>query len=189
MLKNKSYENVILDIGDVLFLYRWKECIMDYGVSAEEAQRIGDEIFEGAHGLWGEWDLGTYSVDELDARYREEYPEDADIISFFLHHGEYMHKPRPAVWKMVHEVKQAGYKIYLLSNYSEELFNKHTQYADFLRDIDGKIVSYEHGVKKPDPRIYQILFETYHLDPAECIFFDDRRENCDAAIAEGMDAI
>ena len=48
---------------------------------------------------------------------------------------------RLALWELVHELKKQGYGVYLLSNYSEELFKKHTEYADFMNDIDGLIVS------------------------------------------------
>ncbi len=52
---------------------------------------------------------------------------------------------RPPVWELVHELKKQVMGVYLLSNYSEELFKKHTEYADFMNDIDGLIVSYAHS--------------------------------------------
>lgn len=78
--------------------------------------------------------------------------------------------------------------MYLLSNYSEELFKKHTEYADFMNDIDGLIVSYMVHKAKPDPAIYAALCEKYELNPSECLFFDDRLENVQAAISYGMQA-
>ena len=41
-------------------------------------------------------------------------------------------------------------------------------------------------MKKPDSRIYQILLTRYSLNPAECLFLDDREENLRAAALQGM---
>jgi HAD superfamily hydrolase (TIGR01509 family) len=38
---------------------------------------------------------------------------------------------------------------------------------------------------KPDPAIYRTLTARYGLDPAETLFIDDRKENVEAAVAEG----
>ena len=65
---------------------------------------------------------------------------------------------------------------------------KHTEYADFMNDIDGLIVSYMVHKAKPDPAIYAALCEKYELNPSECLFFDDRLENVQAAISYGMQA-
>lgn len=42
---------------------------------------------------------------------------------------------------------------------------------------------------KPNPNIYQYLFDTYHLDPSECFFINDLEENIAAARNLGMDGI
>ena len=81
-----------------------------------------------------------------------------------------------------------GYKIYLLSNYSEELFRKHTREASFMDDIDGKVVSYEIHEGKPDEAIYRYLLDTYGLVASESMFFDDRTENVETARRLGIQA-
>ncbi len=110
-------------------------------------------------------------------------------MAWFLRHGEYMPVARPEIWDRVHELKKRGYGIYLLSNYSEDLFRKHTQYADFMNDIDGKIVSYAVHLVKPDHAIYEELVRRYNLTREDCIFFDDREENVAAAIECGIRAV
>ena len=47
------------------------------------------------------------------------------------------------------------------------------------------MVSCEEHIIKPDPAIYATLTERYGLDPAETLFIDDRKENIEAAIAQG----
>ena len=46
---------------------------------------------------------------------------------------------RPEVWDKVAALKEKGYKIYLLSNYSEELLHVHTKGAKFLNVLDGEL--------------------------------------------------
>lgn len=184
-----KYKNIIFDVGDVLLQYRWKDMLVDYGLSAEEAERVGTELFDNPERLWSEFDLGEIPDEELIARYSKKYPKDKEAIAWFIRHGEYMHVARPAVWKMVKKLKQEGYGIYLLSNYSEGLFKKHTEYADFMQDIDGMVVSYMVNKAKPDRAIYQALCDKYNLKPEECLFFDDRAENVEGAVKFGMDSI
>ena len=157
---------VIFDVGGVLLQYRWKYVLIDYGLSEEEAERVG-----------------------IISDYLRKYKEDGKVMAWFLRHGEYMPVARPEIWDRVHELKKRGYGIYLLSNYSEDLFRKHTQYADFMNDIDGKIVSYAVHLVKPDHAIYEELVRRYNLTREDCIFFDDREENVAAAIECGIRAV
>ena len=110
--------------GMFLLSYRWKYMLMDYGLSEEEAVRIGTEMFDDPEGLWGLLDLGTVPQQEIIEHYCRKYPADEKVIRWFIGHGEYMPVARPAVWELVHELKKQGYGVYLLSNYSEELFKK-----------------------------------------------------------------
>jgi putative hydrolase of the HAD superfamily len=41
---------------------------------------------------------------------------------------------------------------------------------------------------KPDLKIYQHICQKFDLVPAECVFFDDRKVNTDAAKTAGMQA-
>lgn len=185
----EKIKNIIFDVGDVLIQYRWKAMLMDYGLPEDEAVRIGSRMFDDPDKLWCVFDLGTLSEEQIIAEYCRKYPADAEIITWFIRHGEYMHVPRPAVWKRVRQLKEKGYGIYLLSNYPEKLFKKHTQYADFMNDIDGLVVSYMVKKAKPDPAIYAALCEKYGLDKSECLFFDDRIENVTGAKKFGMEAV
>ena len=39
---------------------------------------------------------------------------------------------------------------------------------------------------KPSPGIYQALLERYGITPKRAVFFDDRKENVEAACKEGI---
>lgn len=180
-------KNIIFDVGDVLLEYRWKDMLCDYGLEESEAERVGNLMFNDE--LWHVLDLGIKTDREVIDEYKKKYPKDAEVIEWFITHGEYMHVQRPDVWYRVHLLKKKGYRIYLLSNYSKNLFNKHTRGATFLDEIDGKVVSYEINVAKPDKGIYMYLLNKYSLNPSECIFFDDRLENIKAAEELGIKSI
>ena len=60
---------------------------------------------------------------------------------------------------------------------------------NFLDDLDGYLFSYEIHKVKPNPEIYEALYERYGLNPAECLFIDDLKENIAGARATGMDGI
>lgn len=175
----KTYKNLIFDVGNVLFQYRWKAMLMDYGLPESEAERIGRELF--SNPKWHTYDLGIETDEEICHDYQKLYPDDAKAIEYFMRHGEYMHVPRPEIWERIHTLKQKGYHLYLLSNYPEKLFKKHVEYADFMNDLDGMMVSYMIHIGKPDARIYEALLNKYDLKAEDCLFFDDREENVEAA--------
>lgn len=55
--------------------------------------------------------------------------------------------------------------------------------------FDAIIESSKAGVRKPDPRIYQMMCETLEVDPEACIYLDDLGINCKPAAGLGMKAI
>ena len=183
----KVIKNIILDIGDVLLEYRWHDMLTDYGLTDEDAEKVGTLMFN--DNLWHELDLAVMTYDEIVRQYTDNYPEYADTIQWFLSHGEFMHVKREDVWEKVHKLKEKGYGIYILSNYSEELFGKHTSDAPFIGWADGIVVSYQIHITKPDGRIYKYLLDKYSLKAEECIFFDDREENTEGARKLGINAV
>lgn len=182
-------QNLIFDVGDVLLEYRWFEMLTrDYGISEAEARRIGGEMFDNEIWVQG-MDGGRLSLDEAVHEYEKKYPDDVDVIGWFLKNGEQMAIKRPEVWDKIAALKDKGYSIYILSNYSEELFRMHTKGALFLDLLDGGIVSYQVHALKPEPEIYQILLDKYGLQTEECLFFDDRADNVESARALGIRAV
>ncbi len=180
-------KNIVLDVGDVLLEYRWKEMLTDYGLSKEKAEYLGTTLF--GDPLWEEFDVALRPREEIIADYLDKYPKYKEEILWFMSHGERMHLPRPEVWETVHALKEKGYGIYILSNYSKELFDIHTKGASFLKDADGMVISYQVHKIKPDPAIYEYLLQTYGLQAEECLFFDDRPANTEGARHVGMHTV
>jgi len=80
------------------------------------------------------------------------------------------------------------YKIGLLSNASdnwlEELFT-----PEELSLFNDTVLSFEHGIVKPDPAIFNLAAKRLGVQTGECVFVDDRLEYCNGATKAGMRAI
>lgn len=179
--------NIIFDVGDVLLKYRWRDMLTkDHGLSPERAELIGQHMFESPY--WSILDLGTESDEEVLTHFGQCFPDEIDDIVWFHDHADLMPVDRPAVWEAVHTLKEKGYRLYILSNYSKYLIDIHTAGKPFVQDFDGGLVSYEIHRIKPDPYIYTALLEKYDLPADECFFYDDRPANTAAAVDLGIES-
>jgi putative hydrolase of the HAD superfamily len=86
------------------------------------------------------------------------------------------------------ELQGHDLRIWGLSNYSPWM----EQLRDRLqldRFIEGYVLSYETGYRKPDPRAYEPLLQRAAIQAAECLFVDDRQPNVEAARKLGINAV
>ena len=91
--------------------------------------------------------------------------------------------------KVLSELKEKGVLLYILSNWSAETYPIAEERFDFLSWFDGKIISGEAGIVKPDLKIYKLLINRYDLNPQHTIFIDDKEENIRAAELLGIHGI
>ncbi len=63
------------------------------------------------------------------------------------------------------------------------------EFAAVMARFDHVIESSKAGVRKPDPRIYQMMCDHLGLAPTQCVYLDDLGINCKPAAALGMTAI
>jgi 2-haloacid dehalogenase len=75
---------------------------------------------------------------------------------------------------------------YALSNWPHESFARQRDRFSFLAWFSGIVVSGSEGVAKPDPAIFRLLLDRYHLDPASTLFIDDSATHVRAACEVGM---
>jgi putative hydrolase of the HAD superfamily len=61
--------------------------------------------------------------------------------------------------------------------------------GEIMALFDQVIESSKAGVRKPDPRIYQMMCEALGVAPGACVYLDDLGVNCKPAAALGMKAI
>lgn len=179
-------KTVIFDIGNVLIDCRGEEYMCDmFGRGL--ASSVGAATFGKPY--WKQLDQGTLSGEEATERMVLDTPElEKEIRKAMKYAGNCLFKQDYAIpW--IQELKEKGFQVLFLSNYSEYLREKNPDVLDFLPYLDGGIFSYEVKMIKPDPDIYKRLIERYGLVPEECIFIDDIAENVEAAKALGIHGI
>ena len=172
-------KNIVFDLGGVVF--------------HRDAKKVRPELIEffafifasRMPHFWEEYDRGSLTYDEvLDELSRAKGCQRA-VAESYLREALDRQEAIPQTAALIRDLKQAGYRLYVLSNMSRE-------FIDFLRQtdiyalFDGEVVSCEERVVKPEPRIYEILLDRYGLDPAETLFIDDRRSNLEAAAGFGI---
>ena len=74
-------------------------------------------------------------------------------------------------------LKGKGYGRYCLSNDVAEWSLLLRKRFSLEKYFDGWIISGEEGVRKPDPRIFDLALKKANLRPEDCLFIDDRVEN------------
>ncbi len=95
----------------------------------------------------------------------------------------------PGMYELVKKYKEKGYGIYGLTNWSAETFYKVEPKFPVFQLLDGKIVSGDVKVLKPEARIFKLLMDKYNLKPEECAFIDDNAANVAGAKAVGIQGI
>lgn len=171
-------KNVIFDIGRVLVTYEPYEYVLSYGYDVQTSKKICNIVFEDKR--WIEKDRGTISDKEYLNALITENPNYTDKIKIVYNNWLTMVKPIKETVDFYMDLKNKGYKIYLLSNFSTS-YDKVESENKFLQIADGKIISYRFKTIKPEKKIYELLLSTYNLIPQECVFIDDREENIIAA--------
>lgn len=81
------------------------------------------------------------------------------------------------------------YRLIALTNWSAETFPHALERYLFLQWFEGIVVSGDEKCIKPNPEIYNILFDRYNLIPEECIFIDDNKKNIEAGRQLKMEGI
>ncbi|MBO4428339.1 MAG: HAD family phosphatase [Clostridia bacterium] len=180
-------KNVVFDIGNVLVSFSWRECMRDCGVKEEHIERVANATVRSPY--WNELDRGEKSEDEILEQFVKNDPELEDEIRVFFAHVTDSMPPFDYSKKWLASLRQRGYKVYLLSNFSNYNFNVNVPRYTFLSETDGKIISYIYKTVKPERKIYEILLDKYALNAEECVFIDDRDDNIAAAKALGFNGI
>lgn len=87
------------------------------------------------------------------------------------------------------ETLRSGYKTGMLSNAWEGTREYVERKYGLLEVFDRVLFSYEAGVRKPDPRIFEIMLSFLDVQPGEAVFIDDFEKNILGAQKAGIQAI
>jgi epoxide hydrolase-like predicted phosphatase len=98
-----------------------------------------------------------------------------------------VYSPRKAVFDLVRQLQETGYKTAVLSN---------TEVAamEFFGELgydmfDALVFSCAEGTFKPERRIYVIAARKLGVDPERCVFVDDKQVYVDGAVDAGMKGV
>ena len=84
------------------------------------------------------------------------------------------------------------YRLFLLTNtdsiHIERFEHKvgMSFYSDFYRCFEKVYYSYEMGMRKPDPEIFNTILRKHDLSPRRTLFVDDKKVNTDVAASLGL---
>ena len=178
---------IVYDLGGVLIDWNPRHL---YRKLFEDEAAMEWFLAEVCHGAWNEeQDRGrTFAagIEEAAARHPEQRPL---IEAYFARWSEMMAGEIEGAVAILEELKNAGYELHALTNWSAETFPHARERFPFLRSFESILVSADVGLIKPDPAIFQLLLERIGRTPSECIYIDDNPKNVSAAGRLGFDAI
>lgn len=99
---------------------------------------------------------------------------------------------RPAMVEAVRRCSQRLVTGLLTNNFvvgTDGHVDRESEMAEVLSLFDGVIESSKVGVRKPDPRFYEVACEQLGIEPSDAVFLDDLGVNLKPARAMGMTTI
>lgn len=173
-------KNVILDVGGIFF--------DDSKQNIEKLlNKNSDNIYKLAYGKdFKKCLLGEITVEEHINNLKGE--KEFNDISYILK-KENLVDSYPLMktnFEYIKKLKNKGYKLFLLTNITEDSYNYINDLININKVFAGGIYSYQEGVVKPNHDIYNLLINRFNLNKDETVFFDDKVKNVLAAKEVGI---
>ena len=187
-----GYRAVIFDLGGVVFpspFEAFDAYTHDRGLpegSVRALIRVSSET-----GAWAALERGELTMHAFhDAR-----EEEARLAGFALDAEALMQRvasgfgPRPAMVRAIHRIRDAGLSVAALTNNWVASDGRGVTGAAGDLAFDVVVESAVEGLRKPDPRIYELVLERVGVTPEHSVFLDDLGINLKPARAMGMTTI
>jgi 2-haloacid dehalogenase len=176
---------LVFDLGGVLIdwnpRYLYRKLFPDDPAAME---RFLEEI------RFDEWNLAMdagrdFSAILADLTHR--FPQYAqELQSYQQRWEETLGGPISETVSLLPQLRQNGYHLLAISNWSAETFSIARRKYSFLDLFDFILISGDVKVLKPDPRIYQIFLQKTGKKAQECMIIDDKKINTDTAQTLGF---
>lgn len=177
---------LVFDFGGVLTNPVWESFASfcrDEGLDEDAVKRLFREDPAALADLRG-LETGELPEGEFERRFASRLGiAEADGLIDRLFNGM---RPMEPMLDLVRAARGAGLRTALLSN-SWSVSHYDRELLDEL--FDAVVISGEVGLHKPQPEIYLMVAQRLGLQPSQCAFIDDLRENCEGAEAIGMVAV
>lgn len=184
-------KNLLIDLGGVIMDIRRTDCVKAFKALGFET--VGDYLTDFAQkGPFEALEEGRIPPAEFRASLRAMMPDgvtDKQIDAAFM---KFLVGIPLARLHELRQLRSMGLGLYLLSNTNPIMWQGKIL-ADFRKEgmeltdyFDGVLTSFEAGVQKPDPRIFQVAAGRFGLVPEETLFIDDSQRNLDSAAKLGF---
>lgn len=178
---------IVFDFGGVLFDWNPHYLYRKYFNDAEAVERFLSTIG------FAEWnaqqDRGrpfAQAVAELSAQ----FPEHADLIRAYDERWiESLGGVIQPTVDILRSLKEAGYPLYALSNWSAEKYQLVRARYEFLSWFQDIVISGAVKIAKPDPRIFELLLGKIKQPAENCLLIDDSVDNIKVARGLGFATI
>ena len=140
-----------------------------------------------------EWNINQdkgYPFTKAIEERKQLFPEYTDYIQAYYDRWEEMVAGQiQGTVDILAELRDAGYSLYVLSNWSMEMFDRVRYRFEFLEWFDEIIISSEIKMIKPHREIFDLLLSRIQSKAEDCLFIDDHTSNTNAAAALGLQTI
>ncbi|NJC95149.1 MAG: HAD family hydrolase [Anaerolineales bacterium] len=187
-MTNPNIKAIIFDFGNVLIEWNPRHVYKRYFPNDPEGmEHFFKEVdFMGWNAHQDKGRTFKEGVADLSAQ----FPQYSHLIQAY--HDHWMESIGEAYWgtiEIVEQLKQKGYPLYGLSNWSAETFPYARAKYDFFSLLDDIVISGAVGHVKPEPQIYRIMLEKIGRPAQECLFIDDSLPNILQANTMGFKTI
>lgn len=180
-------KNLVFDFGKVLVDYDFERFFIKYIPDMGRCLRFVPVLHNVA--LQQLLDREEEPFDVIMERVINDNKEfEPEIRVFCERYQEIITGEMPGMRELLTQLKSEGFKLYGLTNWCSKVYTTIDQYPIF-KLLDGYVISSEEHLIKPEPAIYQCLFDRFQLKPEETLFADDRAENIEGGRALGMQGI
>lgn len=187
-MTNSNITAIIFDFGNVLIEWNPRYVYNRYfPKDPEDMERFFHEVdFMGWNALQDKGRSFKEGVADISAR----FPQYAHLFQAYQDHWK--DSIGTAYWETVEimkQLKQKGFPLYGLSNWSTETFPFTRAKYDFFDLLDDMVISGAVGHVKPEPEIYHILLAKVGRTAGECLFIDDSLPNIQQAQKLGFQTV
>jgi putative hydrolase of the HAD superfamily len=147
----------------------------------------------GEHGAWSRFERGELDVDEFAVAFEAECAAAGGVVvvSDLLAEVATGTGPHPEMLAALHQIRARRLATAALTNNWSTGDDHHmgVRYPEMVALFDVVIESAVEGLRKPDPRIYELACDRLDVHPTEAVFLDDLGVNLKTARAMGMTTI
>lgn len=180
-------KNIVLDFGKVLVDYDFERFFRKFIPDPQRSLQVAMMLCNST--IIDQLDRESKPFDEvMEDVIRVNQSYEKEIRLFSAHYPELIIGEIEGMKTLLQQLKQEGYKLYGLTNWCTKVYLTMKEY-DIFQLLDGYVISSEVHFIKPEPEIYQCLFDKFQLNPQECVFTDDKEVNIEGAQRVGMQGI